>query len=423
MIIDFTITNFKSIKDAQTLSMLASGQPHHLPGNVASLNDGKIKLLRSAGIYGANASGKSNVINALNALVFVACQSGDIKDGDRIQSYEPCLVSPEAEGGPIEFEIEFIIETGERCLYHIAYGPDRIVSESLSTFPSRAKASIFIREEADSWETIRFGGHYKGGKKRFAFFPNNSYLSKAGNSADAPALIRHVFNYFRKNILVMGKNEELDITGWRQDSKMVSKVGNILSKIDVGITKLRFEKADISEVKFPDDIPDTVKQIILERRHMEPRFLHEGRENHQFELTEENESDGTIKLYRMLPSLVKIFEEGKVFLVDELEGSFHPHIAELIIRLFNDPKVNKRNAQLIFSTHNTNLMSSKRLRRDQIWLTEKTQGETQLFSLDEFDKQEVRMDSPFDKWYDDGRFGAIPSIDYKTICEQITGSF
>jgi len=132
------------------------------------------------------------------------------------------------------------------------------------------------------------------------------------------------------------------------------------------------------------------------------------------------ESAGTIKLFKMLPILIDAFEDGGVLLLDELDNSFHPHLAELVIKLFNDPNVNKNNAQLIFSTHNINLMSPELLRRDQIWLTEKTNGATLFYSLDEFDKNSVKMDSPFDKWYGDGRFGAIPSIDIEAISKIIS---
>ncbi len=103
--------------------------------------------------------------------------------------------------------------------------------------------------------------------------------------------------------------------------------------------------------------------------------------------------------------------------MDELENSMHPFMAELIIKLFNDPRVNKRDAQLIFSTHNINLMTPELLRRDQIWFTEKQQGATKLYSLDDFDKKKVKPQSPFNQWYAEGRFGAIPSINYQRIVE------
>ena len=104
-----------------------------------------------------------------------------------------------------------------------------------------------------------------------------------------------------------------------------------------------------------------------------------------------------------------------MLVVDELDNSMHPFIAELIIRLFNDPEVNCGHAQLIFSTHNISLMSPEHFRRDQIWLTEKVKGATRLFSLEDFDKNKVKPQSPFGRWYAEGRFGAVPKIDYQGI--------
>ena len=103
--------------------------------------------------------------------------------------------------------------------------------------------------------------------------------------------------------------------------------------------------------------------------------------------------------------------------MDELDNSMHPFMAELIIKLFNDSRINKGNAQLIFSTHNINLMSSELLRRDQIWFTEKQDGMTKFYSLDDFDKKKVKPRSPFNQWYAEGRFGAVPAINYQGIVE------
>ena len=129
------------------------------------------------------------------------------------------------------------------------------------------------------------------------------------------------------------------------------------------------------------------------------------------------ESSGTQKLFHLAPLLMSCLALGKVLIMDEIERSFHPHIAELIIQLFSDPQVNTRHAQLIFSTHNINLMASDRMRRDQIWFTEKKNGATHLYSLDQFDKSKVKTNSPFPDWYNSGRFDAIPAIDYHAIVD------
>ncbi|MBQ0713040.1 MAG: ATP-binding protein [Porticoccus sp.] len=419
MIIDFTVSNFRSIRKKQTLSLFAESASNHLAENIARPGDEKIGVLRTVGIYGANASGKSNLLLAFEALRYIVCSSGDLKDGDTIPCYEPYLLAESSKTAPIEFEIEFFSKESVRFIYSVAFNAERILSESLDFYPSRSKANLFKRQEGDKWEDVAFGGHYKGGKKKFAFFDNNSYISKAGNSADAPELIRSIFNYFRTEIFHVGVNEPIGIFRWKNNQDLVNSIAEILSKVDTGIHGVSFKDQDVTEIKFPKDTPEFIRKRVLESESKKTVFLHRGDNGFQEEFTEDMESAGTTKLFNMLPMLMDALDDGGVLILDELDNSFHPHLAELIIKLFNDPKLNRKNSQLIFSTHNINLMSPSLLRRDQIWLTEKNNGETVFSSLDEFDKNTVKMDSPFGKWYCDGRFGAIPEIDFFAISKII----
>jgi AAA15 family ATPase/GTPase len=120
-----------------------------------------------------------------------------------------------------------------------------------------------------------------------------------------------------------------------------------------------------------------------------------------------------------LPVLIEALRLGQVLLLDEIEGSFHPHIVSLIIRMFNDPAVNRQNAQLIFTTHDTSILDEKLFRRDQIWFVEKTEGQSELRSLDEYDKRLVKSNSPFRAWYDEGRFGGLPQIQYQEFVHTV----
>ncbi|PSL08901.1 hypothetical protein CLV44_1382 [Marinobacterium halophilum] len=419
MIIDFTVSNFRSIKDEYTFSLYAESKSQHLQENIAWPNDGKIGVLRTAGIYGANASGKSNLLRAFLALRFIICSSGDLKDGDSIPCYEPYLLSEKFKDSPTSFEIEFFSRENLRFIYKVSFIEKRILSESLDYYPSRQKANIFNRNDNDTWESISFGGLYKGGRKKIAFFENNSYLSKAGNSADAPEIVRSIFNFFRNEMLYIGANHQVNMLEWKEDLEKIKKVASILSKVDTGIDGFIFKDDDENRLSLPSDMPKELKKRILDAERKKPVFFHKGENGIKNSFSEDMESSGTLKLFAMLPLLLETLEYGGILLLDELDNSFHPHIAELIIKLFNDPKVNTKNAQLIFSTHNISLMSPSVLRRDQIWLTEKRNGSTLIASLEDFDKNMVKMDSPFDKWYSDGRFGGIPSVDYTSICKTI----
>jgi len=425
MIVDFTVTNFRSIQDEQLFSLYVETAGTHLPENVSYPAGDKIGVLKSAGFYGANASGKSNLLLAFRALQYIVVNSGDLKEGNAI-AYEPYLLSESNQVAPTRFEIEFFVTPENkhskplRYRYSVAFTAQEIVEESLFFYPTTQQAMIFSRTIVDTWETIRFGSLYKGGKKRLPFFENNSYLSKAGNSADAPPMIREVYNFFRSDLVFIDPNGTTIQLNWFEKDEIVKQVEGILSAVDTGISKVIIqERENLEPVQLwlPHGIPEEFKRRFLQHEKYKILFSHQTEiGNHRpFEL--QQESDGTRRFFFLVPVLISILTAGQVLIMDELESSMHPFMAELIIKLFNDPRVNKNNAQLIFSTHNINLMTPELLRRDQIWFTEKQQGATKFYSLDDFDKKKVKPQSPFNQWYAEGRFGAIPAIDYQGIVE------
>lgn len=423
MIIDFTISNFRSIKTEQTFSLYAENSGTHLLGNITHLKDSKIGVLKCAGIYGANASGKSNLLLAFHAVRYLICYSGDLKEGDILPCYEPYLLSEKTKSAPTRFEIEFVTPNNTRYKYVVSFNRNKIIEESLSFYPSAKSASIFSKGLNDNWETTKFGTFYKGGKKRHSFFENNTYLSIAGNKADTPQLVRNVYNYFRKEVFHLGCSEHIYYKDLSSKTERLEQVTKFLSLVDTGITSIKVEKnSDIEKFNFPDGIPQSVKESIIHREKTKFLFSHStdlgGLE--YFDLKEE--SSGTQKLFELAPLIIDALEDGGVLIFDELDNSMHPFMAELIIKLFNDEDVNRNGAQLIFSTHNINLMSSEFFRRDQLWFTEKNEGETSYYSLEDFDKNKVKSQSPFNKWYAEGRFGGVPKIDYQGIVNLIKGS-
>jgi hypothetical protein len=223
MIVDFTVTNFLSIKDEQTFSLHVPTPGTHLPEHVCYPAQDKIGVLRSAGFYGANASGKSNVLLAFTALQFIIMGSGALKDGEEISCYHPYRLSAASKALPIRFEIEFFVPNAAlgkalRYRYCVAFTSDKIVDESLFFYPANQRALVFSRSGEDTWQTITFGSLYKGGKKRVPFFANNAYLSKAGNSADTPAMIRRVYNYFQADFLYLGIGTDFSDLSWAKQS-------------------------------------------------------------------------------------------------------------------------------------------------------------------------------------------------------------
>ncbi|MGE8045126.1 AAA family ATPase [Pseudomonas monteilii] len=414
MIVDFSFKNFRSFKDQALFSMHAEQPKSNLTDNISRpLNDG-VNLLRSAVIYGANASGKSNVLLAFKALRWLVYESDGFKEDQKISCHQPFLFSEENKKEPISFDIEFVIPGDYRYIYSLTFNKNEILSESLDYYPSRLKANIFTRKPGDTWETINFGNHYKGGMKKIPFFKNNLYLSKAGNNAAAPGMIRKVYKYFR-TIMVFGLNHELPVSEIYSHDEALELTADFLKNIDTGISKITREDSEFGTNSFPENIPLEVKRAILNRHRYNFIFHHETEHGETVALDKDEESEGTQQLFKMLPVMLSALKVGGILLIDELENSFHPHIAELLIKIFNSPELNINGAQLIFTTHNMELMKPTLMRRDQIWFTEKKQGASKLYSLDEFDKRTLTPSSPYSTWYAEGRFGATPSVNFETI--------
>lgn len=425
MIVDFTVENFRSIKEEQILSLHAESKHKHHAGNITHFDDG-LGVLKTSVLYGSNAAGKTNLILAFEALRTLMVESGDWKDGDDIKCYDPYLLSKKTADQPTKLELEFYIKN-VRYLYKVIYNKRHILSEKLDFYPNSRIANLFTRDSPENWKSVKFGEYYKSGKKQIAFFSNNTYLAKAGNTPDSPEIIREVFNFFRKKSRTVLPGKNIGILGWYNDSKFTSIVNTFLNKVDLGINKFEIEKRnildDITLSEKSINIPAHIRDKFLEEFSKKEYFYHESDNGDLVRFDSKKESNGTRKLFRMLPFFIKALREGEILFVDEIESSFHPHIAELIIKLFNDPLVNKNNAQLVFTTHDLSLMSSKSMRKDQIYLASKTvEHGTQLDCLDSFDIT-LKDHSPFAKWYDEGRLGAIPKIDYREISDSIKEAF
>jgi AAA15 family ATPase/GTPase len=425
MIVDFTVSNFRSIKEAQTLSFYAQRKTEHLADNIHYPAEAKIGVLTSAGIYGANASGKSNFLLALKALSEFVSETGGLAEEELIEAYEPYRLSNETKNAPTNFELEFVLN-GERYLYKVSFDAKRIYSEYLGFYPSgrtrSVPAALFNREQEHDWKSIKFGSLFTGGKLRHALFLNNSYLSKAGNSADSPKQIRDVYQYIRNNIVFIELGRFRSDPKWKKDKNLINTISKLLSVVDVGISRVDVRKEDKSDFfsDFPVDVPEAIKEKILEDVSNVPYFEHLTEDGTSEFFDESLESMGTRQLVHILPLLFNIITKGKVLIWDEIESSLHPHIAELIIKLFNDPSVNVNHAQLLFTTHNMALMNQHTMRKDQLWLTEKHQGATSISSLEDFSEDSLKSNSPFAKWYDEGRLGGIPAVNYGIVRDLMT---
>lgn len=415
MILEFSATNYRSIDDEQTISLYMVGsQGGHL-GNAAQIPGCEYRALKAVGMYGANASGKSNLIKAIDALKRLINMSYRLHAEDCIPQYEPCLFRDASKPKETVFSIEFVLNmrdgTFPRFKYSIAYNARRVERESLSAYFTNRESLLFDRDLGNA-EGIRFGAAYKGGQRKIPVFDNQSFLSVAGQRAEAPELIRKVSRFIRGEIFVLEAG-----MGMLADPKKNEAAAAVLKYVDSGVNSVRHvvKEPDPKALELVPNLTDEMKNRYLEFAKNHYLFEHSADDGGKVDIDLEDESDGTQRLFAMLPWLVDIFRDGGVLVMDELDYSMHPFMAEMIVRLFNDPEVNAFGAQLIYSTHNSNLLSSDLLRRDQIWFVEKRNGRSRYYSLDEFDKKTVTPSSPYVKWYLEGRFGAVPAIDYAGV--------
>jgi len=416
MFLSVSVENFRSIKERNSISFLASGTKDHHQGHLYVTDNVSSGVLKSLGFYGANASGKSNLLLAFDAIRYLSANSGGLKEGDKIPCYEPFKLSNDTMSNPTSFDVEFILKDDIKYHYKVSFDQFKIIEESLDFYPNKLKSNIFYRGADDTWDTIKFGGSYKGGTKKVAFFKNNTYLSKAGDNASTPQMIRDVYNFFRQDLICMGTTDRFRFRFNSDSFDIMDRISKVLCYVDTGIKNISMTEVEVEIPDFLDkSIPDEVRKIYIENKKDKFLFTHVGEDGVEAVFDEEDESDGTRKIFSMMHPIMEAFKDRTVFVFDELDNGLHPHIADLVVKLFNDKTINKVGSQLIFSTHNMQIMSPDKMRRDQTWFVEKKNGASRCYSLDDFDKKKVKPTTPYHVWYDDGRFGGIPALNYTKI--------
>lgn len=421
MIIDFTVENFRSIKTSQLFSLFTDSKLKHHSNNINFIEP-EFGILRTVAIYGSNAAGKTNLLLAVDALKTLIVDSESWKDGDSIPVYEPYLLSEPCASADTNFEIEFCVK-GERYRYSISFNSVEITFEKLEVFKTAKPSNLFQRELKGGKQVVKVGESFRGGKRSHAFFKNNSYLSIAGSNPESPKFIRDIFNYFYRDLIILENGSNYGVRNWEKYGTVKGIVKTFLSKADFGIDSFDIREKNLPDgMEIPKGLNDGLRHHLLERFGKDVVFFHKDESGKLVEFPEELESHGTKSILKLIPFVSMVLLAGDTLFIDEIETSLHPHIAELVVKLFNDPSVNQRGAQLIYTTHDLSLMAQDKLRKDQIYLAYKSREEGTLFTaLDCFDS-DLRDSSPFSKWYNEGRLGGIPEIHYKDIATAIQGA-
>jgi len=417
MLIEFSVTNFKSIRTTQTFSLVASSASELQELNCFTTSESGVpRLLRSAAIYGPNASGKSNLLEAIAFMdSFVNESSKEGQEGKSID-VKPFLFDAVSRTEPSEFEMLFLQE-GIRYQYGFAVNCTRITHEWLISYPEGRPQRWFEREfnASAGKESWYFGSKFKGHKTvlQEATRGNALFLSTAVQLNNEQ--LKPVYNWFDQKLRTIGVSGILPTYSAKKCKTEADKkrVLELLNAADLSITDIKVEVKKFDATDLPSDMPESIKHMIkkeLDDKEMpEVKFLHTVVGTDELvALDADDESVGTNKLFAIAGPWLDVIDNGRVLFVDELNNSMHPLMVRFLISLINNPQINQKNAQLVFSTHDTSVLDNDLLRRDQIWFTEKdATNATRLYPLSDFTP---RKGEALEKGYLKGRYGALPYI-------------
>ncbi|MGO9740894.1 MAG: AAA family ATPase [Roseiarcus sp.] len=410
MLLEFRVRNFRSFRQETVLSMVASTDRELLEQNT-SLTHLKViaRAVRSAVIYGPNASGKTNVLTALGFLTNLVATSAALQPGHPLP-YQPFRLDAATPSQPTMFEATILLN-GARYQYGFEFDATRVTAEWLLVYAKQKPQKWFDRTIADDRDQFEFGSHLVGRKSLWqeATRPNALFLSTAAllNSEQ----LRPLYDWLTQSLVVLFDGGHIPFdrsTVALQTTDMREAITALISVADVGISSIRAaqEKGLVQNVQFDlttgkSDHRAEVRDILV------PMFRHSVGEV-SAELGYGDESLGTQKLFALAGPLIDILDRGRTLVIDELDRSLHPLITQQIIRAFHDPDLNSNGAQLIFSTHDTSLLSAHLLRRDQVWITEKGEDQASvLFPLTTFS---IRKGEALEKGYLSGRYGGLPIL-------------
>lgn len=397
MLCQFTVKNFKSIRDEMTFDMQAAAISEH-EDRIIKDKDGEVFLPVSA-VYGPNGGGKSNVLEALHSLVFKVLRplyatSDNENAAIRIKRImiEPFAFSVETANAPTEFEVFFRTALAE-YRYELTVRKDVIEYERLDRvkLETGRRSALFERDENE----ITLKGVF-------------SKLKISEDLSETLPLLSYLGITYAKNEVIQ------DVLSWFDDGIDFLNYGNPHQELRMAISKSEHAKKLMLDMIQEMDL-DIVDFRVEEREHDRIEvFTKHVVDDYEAELNLFDESSGTKKLFGLLPFIAKSLSVGTTLVIDELDAKIHPLLLKYIIMMFNDMKINQHGAQLIFTSHDLSTMNSEVFRRDEIWFVAKGNREnSKLYSLVEFknDKGEsVRKDAKFDKQYLEGKYGADPYL-------------
>ena len=431
MLLNFAVTNYRSIKERQVFSLMAvEGLPHE--ESLIRSKDG-IQILPVALLFGANASGKSNILRAFGTMQRMVLNSVRLNPDDTLDEYEPFLLDEESRNNSTEFEAEFIIKEEGGIEHHYRYGlafsETLITEEWLYRYEGDNETELFSRDrdkvqvnetefpegkgKEDTLNSNRLFlsliAQLNGiqSKEIISWFDGGKFVT--ASQIEEYRIVTSSLLKYKKNLIVLD-----DTVGFDNIVDFIDMAVTFLSNIDMGITELSIKEESVA---LPKELPEEIKKVLYQDGETSLNiYSTHNRYNKEGEIigkevfsTERHESEGTQKITELLGLIFLILWGGKLLVIDELDAKLHPLLTRAIVQLFTNPKMNPHGAQLVFTTHDTNQLHLDYVRRDEIWFTEKSSVEaTELYSHIEFKDFDPSMD--ITEQYVNGRYGAIPRI-------------
>lgn len=445
MLIEFAVTNFRSFKNRELFSMLPSSRVKERKNTLHKLEAyPNLEVLPVAVIFGKNAAGKSNLLRAMRALSWLITNSHKFSVGDSLKPNEQFAFDSQSEQNSTTFEIDFVADNQVRYNFIVELNSTCILREELhyyriSKTGKTTRRKLYIRNKG---KDIDFSDDFKGIKKPIEerLIENMLFLSKAVQENNAE--LRPVFNYFKTFFKVIDlTNEYVDfqnryfgqLYSEEKGAYKLDKLNTALKNIDSGILHLKIIKSEslptnIKIEELNDDSLSTEEKIkkdqvlnkILDILKFEIHAYHRSfdgtKEIEPKSISLSEESEGTRKFIAAYSKILELLENGGVFIVDELERSLHPLLTQALIKILMTSRGNSKNAQLIFTSHDTSLIDI--LDWDQINILEKDEfGATEIYTIS--DIKGLRNDIPLQKWYMSGKFAGIPNINLYTITQSL----
>jgi len=413
MLLDFRVKNFRSLRDEQTLSLVAAKDKslqelNTMPSGIKAAPT----LLRSVAIYGPNAGGKSNLIKALQYMRAVVAESASVMQPGQTFNVQPFRLDALSVAQPTEFDISFVLD-GVRHQYGFELTAQRVTREYLLVYKAFKPQQWFERhyDPASGKDVYDFGVGLKGPKSVWegATRPNALFLSMAVQLNSEQ--LQPVFAWFLNQLAIfneitpLGQHFSVDMLRKPEGKRAIC---DFLTSADISISDIEVVTRKVSGQAVHFDMAAGKTEVRNEEQEVNELLFHHVTEQGKAVFSLGDESMGTRNLLFLTGPVLDILNKGMVLVVDELDSSLHPLLVRRLVELFQNPAVNKKGAQLIFTTHDTSLLDPELFRRDQIWFVEKDRDQaSKLYPLSDFSP---RKNEALERGYLMGRYGALPFL-------------